>query len=733
MRYSISLMKNNNLIWKAVLTAFITIFLLTPLISYIGKTSIFEVTAQSSEVDWWPMFRHNPSHNGFSMSKTPDNNSTLWVFDTKVGVFASPAVFDGVLFISSGEHLYALNATTGILIWKYHTGTISSSPAIANGKVFVGAYDGNVYALNATNGEYIWNYSTYEENWPRAVQSSPVVADGRVYVGSGRGKLYALDANTGAEIWHFQAEVGLFSSPAFANGLVYFGSRDHKIYALNASTGALVWSYTTNDEIYSSPCVAEGKVFIGSNDGSIYALDSSTGDFLWSFPTLPDGVNGGVRSSPAYADGRVFVGSFPEFLADNHYGAIFALNASTGALIWNYPTGTISYSSPAVADDKVFVINFYNGTVFALNAATGAFVWSYDTEGCYSDSSPAVAGGKVFVGSANGKVYCFGSMLYFNITIDPRFYDNQGEPLVPLPSSWTIHFPNGTQKVVSSTTIFYGPMGTYSIEGVVWKGYGVLKQPVSIFIASDITWNPRVECVLPSSLSLFLSSSTSYIGFKIEISGNLACNEKGILNAPILLSYSVTGGQTWNDITLAYTTSNGSYSAVWMPSATGNYLVKASWAGNSTYLGATTIINLAVIPYQEQSVFVVESNSTISALAFNSTSLELSFTVSGEAGTVGYVKVTIAKSLISNIADVKVYIDGNRTEYSATSQENAWILTLTYAHSTHHITVTLKTAVTGMPFDSTWIYITAAIVLIALVSVIILAKRRKPKKFENRV
>ncbi|MFQ6115951.1 MAG: PQQ-binding-like beta-propeller repeat protein, partial [bacterium] len=535
---------------------------------------------ESLEVDWWPMFRHDQSHTGYSISKAPDNNSTLWIYDTKSGIFSSPAVFEEVVFIGSGEYLYALNATTGILIWKYRTGTISSSPAIANRKVFVGSYDGNVYALNATSGQRIWNYSTREENWPPAVQSSAVVANGRVFIGSGRGKMYALDENTGAKIWSFQAEVGLFSSSAVANDMVYFGSRDHKVYALNASTGVLIWRYTTGDEIYSSPCVAEGKVFIGSNDGKLYALDASTGTPLWSFAALPSGVNGVVRSSPAYADGSVFVGSFPGFLSDNRYGAIFALNASTGALIWKYTTGTISYSSPAVADGKVFVMNFYNGTIYALNATTGALVWSYNTEGTYSESSPAVADGKVFVGSANGKVYSFGRMLYFNITVDPRFYDNRGEPLVPSPSSWTIIFPNGTGKAVSGSVTFNGPMGTYSIGNVIWKGIPIsIRSYPSIFIASNITWSPQIDCILPTDLSISLSSSTSYIAFKVEIRGNLTSNEIGVTEASILLSYSVTGGQSWNDITLVNTSADGSYFAIWMPPATGNYLVRASWTG----------------------------------------------------------------------------------------------------------------------------------------------------------
>ena len=68
------------------------------------------------------------------------------------------------------------------------------------------------------------------------------------------------------------------------------------------------------------------------------------------------------------------------------------------------------YSSPAVADGKVFV-GSYDDKVYCLNAATGAFIWSYTT-GNYVDSSPAVADGIVYVGSMDGKVYAFGSALH---------------------------------------------------------------------------------------------------------------------------------------------------------------------------------------------------------------------------------------------------------------------------------------------------------------------------------
>ena len=79
------------------------------------------------------------------------------------------------------------------------------------------------------------------------VNSSPAVANGVVYVGSDDNNVYALNASTGALLWSYTTGSTVVSSPAVANGVVYVGSSDDNVYALNASTGALLWSYTTGD------------------------------------------------------------------------------------------------------------------------------------------------------------------------------------------------------------------------------------------------------------------------------------------------------------------------------------------------------------------------------------------------------------------------------------------------------------------------------------------------------
>ena len=103
------------------------------------------------------------------------------------------------------------------------------------------------------------------------MDSSPAVANGVVYVGSFDDKVYALNATTGATLWTATTGSLVPSSPAVANGVVYVGSYDHKVYALDATTGATLWTASTGSSVYSSPAVANGVVYVGSADAKVYA------------------------------------------------------------------------------------------------------------------------------------------------------------------------------------------------------------------------------------------------------------------------------------------------------------------------------------------------------------------------------------------------------------------------------------------------------------------------------
>ena len=341
----------------------------------------------------WPTFgfdaqntRYNPTENILN----PGNVSGL-VLDWNYNVGGNPqaVVANGIVYATSsvGNFVYALNVSTGAYLWSYSISTGDSSPAVANGMVYVGSADGKLYALNATTGAYLWSYTT--EN---SIYSSPIVTNGVVYVGSYDYYLYALNATTGAYLWRYFIGSYITTSPAVANGVVYVGSYDRNLYALNATTGAYLWSYTTGNPIDSSPAIANGVVYVGSYDRNLYALNATTGAYLWSYTT-----GSYIYSSPAVANGVVYVGS-----EDNR---LYALNATTGAYLWSYTMGSYIYSSPAVANGVIYVGSF-DSNLYALNATTGAYLWSYAT-GNAINGSPVVSNGVVYVGSQDNYLYAF--------------------------------------------------------------------------------------------------------------------------------------------------------------------------------------------------------------------------------------------------------------------------------------------------------------------------------------
>jgi outer membrane protein assembly factor BamB len=67
---------------------------------------------------------------------------------------SSPAVANGIIYVGMDDHyVYALNAKTGAKLWSYLTGNnVDSSPAVSNGVVYVGSKDGKVYAFALKKG-----------------------------------------------------------------------------------------------------------------------------------------------------------------------------------------------------------------------------------------------------------------------------------------------------------------------------------------------------------------------------------------------------------------------------------------------------------------------------------------------------------------------------------------------------------------------------------------------------
>lgn len=352
-----------------------------------------------------PMFRGNLQHTGvYSAAGAPNLNGIKWKFHTGGRVISSPAVVDGVVYVGSTDgNLYAIDAVSGTQKWQFETKAWEvSSPAVVSGVVYFLSYDGHFYALDAATAQVKWKFATDGEKHyagthlhylqPAAETmpdpwdfylSSPCVWNGAVYFGSSDGNVYSLDANSGALKWKFHTGDVVHSSPAIADGILYIGSWDTYLYALDAASGAEKWRFKTGEDpvahnhvgIQSSPAVMDGVVYFGSRDSFAYGIDAATGKQLWKFSTNGSWVN---NSMVVHAGTAYFGTSIPGFM--------HAVDAKTGKVVFDLPTGTPVFASMALAGNTLYLGNL-GGKLTAINLKTQKPVWVFETDGAKQNAA----------------------------------------------------------------------------------------------------------------------------------------------------------------------------------------------------------------------------------------------------------------------------------------------------------------------------------------------------------
>jgi len=326
-------------------------------------------------------------------------------------------------FVWPSGTVTALDAATGALLWNVSTANLIESsptviyqPTLGKQVVYVGwalprwvqadaitiPTNGGVLALDANTGGVIWNASVYDlikDGYPS------IKGDGGMVVG--RGPAVSQDNDTVYVTAFNEREASL--------------AKDIEgwVIALNAVDGSKKWIVKMDARGWSSPCVVGDVVYVGYgypelNEttwgsipnppgisiyrpayGGVLALSRVTGAVIWNWSQS----GGPIDSSPAYYNEKIIVGSnLPEAPdtpeGTDLVGAVYCLNAATGALIWNYTAMGNVRSSPAVGGGLVYVGDIGQDYVYALNAnttnPTGDLIWMYKVRGSVW-GSPAVA------------------------------------------------------------------------------------------------------------------------------------------------------------------------------------------------------------------------------------------------------------------------------------------------------------------------------------------------------
>ena len=362
----------------------------------------------------WLSWRRTRDDAGFSpLTQITDNNAShlrvAWTLGLPSGPNeATPLVHDGVIFVHSfGDHIRALDASTGDELWHYNRdlpggvpATVHRNFALYQDKLYYATSDAHVIALAIKTGQVVWDQAIDDPS--RKVNSAtggPIIVDGvlmqgvNAYISPGGGYVIGLDANSGKVLWRFDT----IPQPGDPNGNSWNGLPREK------RTGGSVWTAGSYDSktglaffgpapTYDIRLLRTPIKVDGINSEALYtdatiALDPHTGRLIWYYQHLPNDqwdldwaferqvvdlpVNGELR--------RLVVTAGKEALYD-------ALDAKTGQYVFSLDLGlqnlitAVDPGSGAKTIDSRLV-PAENKTVVVCPSSSGAKSWlpgSYD-------------------------------------------------------------------------------------------------------------------------------------------------------------------------------------------------------------------------------------------------------------------------------------------------------------------------------------------------------------------
>jgi outer membrane protein assembly factor BamB len=340
----------------------------------------------------WPMYGHDSERLRASVGKAPSPPfRTVWTFRAGTLVEFPPAIAYGRLYFANNAGVeFAVGKLNGRKAWSYASGRCqAASPAVDDQlvfQVFLNAPPCNRPESSSLTGELIaFHAGSGKIAWRKTIgpsETSPAIANGVVYVGDWRGRVYALAEQTGRLLWSTQLHGEVKGGVAVAGKSVYAADYASHVYALNIATGAIRWQASaqprlgTTGRFYATPSVAYDRVYVGATDGKVYSFGAASGDLRWSTST-----GGYVYSSTAVWHERVYAGSYSH--------TFFCFDAATGKVLWQFHANGPISGSPSVIAGRVYFATLA-GTTYGLNALTGRQVFSFP-DGKYS---PVVADAK---------------------------------------------------------------------------------------------------------------------------------------------------------------------------------------------------------------------------------------------------------------------------------------------------------------------------------------------------
>jgi len=313
-----------------------------------------EVTSQTD----WPSYDGERSGNRFSPVKLIDRKNVArltpkWIYSVTdtVSLETTPLVVEGVMYVTTTNECYALDAGTGREVWRYHrnrtkelTGKVNRGAALAGNRVFMVTDNAHLIALDRSTGELLWETEMADSHLNYSATSAPLIVGDLVVAGTAggdggvRGFLSAYDQKTGKEAWKFwtipeKAQPGSEtwngrSIARPAGGATWFtGSYDPDLKTLYWQVGNPGPDHNGDeregDNLYSD---------------SVIALDAATGTLKWHYQFTPHDEWDWDAAEPLTLVDTKWDGQNRKLLLQaNRNGFFYVLDRTNGKLLLGQP------------------------------------------------------------------------------------------------------------------------------------------------------------------------------------------------------------------------------------------------------------------------------------------------------------------------------------------------------------------------------------------------------------